>query len=101
MVMTGNMSKSERNESLDEELKETLNLVGTTYATLESKRVSRTEPLGPDWIDYDHEELAKLIKYYFKDNIDGKSNSSKKTGYEELLSSIGERLAIKILIGRM
>ena len=36
------------------------------------------------------------MKYYFKD-LDTKLGSSKKAGYEDLLSTIGERLANKVL----
>ena len=96
MVITGNMSVGDRNDSLDEELKETLTLICPTYSILENKRVSREEPLSIIWQDYDHEDLARLMKYYFKD-IDTKLGSSKKAGYEDLLSNIGERLTNKVL----
>jgi hypothetical protein len=97
MVITSGMTLQDRNLAMDERLRDHLSLVSSTYSALETERLSRDVPLGDNWELFDNDELSRFIKFNFK-TIDSKSDTfKKKSGFEELLVSMGPRITTSIL----
>ena len=96
MVVTSNMSKEERNESLCPDTKDCLDLYAETFARIDAHKTSRVIPLPENWRDYENEDFSKLMKSYFY-QIDSNSSSSLQSSYEDVSKDIGEKIVSAVL----
>ena len=96
MVITSNMNKEDRNESICPDTKDCLDLYADTFAKLDAQKTTRTVPLPDDWRRYENDDFSKLMKSYFY-QIDLTSSTSLQSSYEEVSKNLGEKIVTAIL----
>ena len=86
-----------RNNTIEQKLGQSLQMLAPSFARRESDHLGRTSnPISSRWLELDNDTLVNLIKYQFP-TIESVNRSSILSGYEEILTQIGDRITGSVL----